>query len=227
MGRNWGGSGELGQNEWLSAHVVQCPEWKYLSEWRVSRERCQSGHLRIHYRCCEQYWGPCRTASTTGSNAEFADGFEGHNVQCDGARESLTHFQWTGSNFQYTCCCENNCCDEAFGGGRGRSKAPYWPYGYRKPLHPAEDETQLEPLQPHSGQEGQVVLGTDEARPPVDSPGWFRPRQDTVVHGGGVPGQGDEAEEQGWDGHGIVWKGDPLDQLRYLSEHLDGKPGKK
>lgn len=41
MGRNWGGSGELGQNEWLSAHVVQCPEWKYLSEWRVSRERCQ------------------------------------------------------------------------------------------------------------------------------------------------------------------------------------------
>ncbi len=54
LGRNWGGSGVLGQNEWLKAHVVQCPPWKYLSEWRVSRERCTAGHLRIHYRCCEK-----------------------------------------------------------------------------------------------------------------------------------------------------------------------------
>ena len=57
---------------YAAGHVVQCPPNTYLSEWRVSRERCVPGHLRIHYRCCERYWGPCRTETTSGSTSDWA-----------------------------------------------------------------------------------------------------------------------------------------------------------
>jgi hypothetical protein len=38
-----------------AGHVVQCPPNSYLSEWRVDRERCIPGHLRIRYRYFWRY----------------------------------------------------------------------------------------------------------------------------------------------------------------------------
>lgn len=215
ISKNWGGSGNAGQNDWLAGHVVQCPENTYLSEWRVSRERCIPGHLRIHYRCCERYWGPCRTETTTGSSSEWADGLENHNVQCDARTESLNHFEWTGEAFSYTCCCENSCCQEAFGGGRDSATRPYWPAGKQYPIHPAEPQrpddgawTINPPDAPNYSPADSMAGGY--ARPPSDDPEWLRGELGPAEH----------------DEHG-VWKADPMAQLASISEHLDGKHDKK
>jgi len=211
MSKNWGGSGDLGQNDWLAHHVVRCPPNTYLSEWRVSRERCPAGQLRIRYRCCENYWGPCRTLSTTGSTSSWADGLENHNVQCDPRTESLNHFQWTGNNFVYTCCCDNICCMPAFGGGRDKKQEPYWPYGLKNPIHPREPQrpddgawTRNPPDSPHYLTHGGDV--TKHPRPPPDDPNWMR-------------------EELGPTEHHeySIWKSNPIAQLEAISSHLDGK----
>jgi len=215
ISKNWGGSGDAGSNDWLAGHVVQCPANSYLSEWRVSRERCVSGHLRIHYRCCERYWGPCRTETTSGSTSEWADGLENHNVQCDAQTESLNHFEWTGSAFSYTCCCENACCEPAFGGGRDKATQPYWPAGKQYPIHPAEPQrpddgawTTTPPDAPYYTPADSLSGGY--ARPPPDDSAWLR-------------------GELGMDPHDAtgVWKGDAMAQLASIAKHFDGKPDQK
>ena len=132
-------------------------------------------------------------------------------MQCDPRTESLNHFEWTGSAFSYTCCCENDCCEPAFEGGRDSATRPYWPAGLQYPIHAAEPQrpddgawTTNPPDSPTYTQADSATGGF--ARPPPDDPEWLRGELGPSEH-----------HETG------VWKADPMAQLASIAKHLDGK----
>ena len=152
-----------------------------------------------------------------------ADGLESHNVQCDPRTESLNHFEWTGSAFSYTCCCENACCNPAFEGRRDTATRPYWPHGKQYPIgapapyngvmqRPDDGAWTTNPPDSPTYTQADSAAG-GYARPPPDDPKWLRGQLN------GYPGNGFHAQG--------VWKGDPMAQLASISEHLDGKHDKK
>ena len=136
-------------------------------------------------------------------------------MQCNEQTESLNHFEWTGSSFTYTCCCENNCCHRSFGAGRDTATRPYWPAGLANPIHEPEPQRPDDGAWTNNPPDAPGYSPTDAreggyARPPPDDPAWMRGALGTSAHH--VYG---------------VWKGDPMAQLASVSSHLDGKAGKE
>jgi hypothetical protein len=77
--------------------------------------RACRARARAHTHLCARTRARSLSLTLDAFPSALADGLENHNVQCDAETESLNHFEWTGSAFSYTCCCENNCCQPAFG----------------------------------------------------------------------------------------------------------------